>query len=96
MKKVLLIVMLAFAGTTFANAFTKSDFVNMITPIANNSYSLNELISTNAAIEYTSLQNIQSNANRRLPHGDVTDGDGNVVGWWAYDGNSGVLLIYLY
>ena len=95
MKKLFLILFLAFAATTFANALTITNSVDYSLPITNTSYSLTELLATNSSVQFTSKQKIQI-LNKSLPHGDVTDQDGNVVGWWVYDNNSGVLLIYLY
>ncbi|MDN5285381.1 MAG: hypothetical protein JWR38_1655 [Mucilaginibacter sp.] len=97
MKKLILIIMLVIVGSTFTktNAATRALPTNYNLPVSHKSYSINELQSTNATVEFKKA-GILSIAVKSLPNGDVTDGSGNVIGYWVYDPNSGVLLIVLY
>ncbi|TWJ01443.1 hypothetical protein JN11_01594 [Mucilaginibacter frigoritolerans] len=92
MKKAILILFLVIAASaiTKANALT----AKVSAPVSGHNYAVSELLSAHATVQYAAtLNNI---AAIQLPYGYVTDGDGNIIGYWVYDPSSGVLLIVLY
>jgi len=92
MKKAILILFLVIA----ASAFTKANSLTpkMLAPESGHNYTVSELLSTNATVQYTT--NLKSAVLVKLPYGYITDSDGNIIGYWVYDPSSNVLLIVYY
>ncbi|WDF56443.1 hypothetical protein [Mucilaginibacter sp. KACC 22063] len=97
MKKLFLILALIIGASTLTQASSLASKASLAytAPATGQSYSIAELSAKYNKVEFQSgkFSSIKAYV---LPHGDVVDEDGNVVGYWVYDNNSGVLLIVLY
>ena len=88
MKKILFIFILVIMGGSFAraNTFSIHNPATSIAPGTNAVVHSNESLSTKS----------QFNKARKVYWGYLTDASGSIVGWWAYDNQSGALINYFY
>ena len=89
MKKLIFIIALIFAASTFA----KANISSKNAPLVSTELSAISNVKSNDIIS-NEFKN-QVNEVQKITTGNITDSKGNVVGWWAYDDKSGVLIIYI-